>query len=93
MRAALLTAVMYFPCAFSLKDRRQMLQRIKATLSKRFGASVAQVGDKDKWQTAELSIAIACESEGAAREKAAAVKRLLENGDEYELASLDAEYV
>jgi uncharacterized protein YlxP (DUF503 family) len=93
MRAVVMTATLHFPMAGSLKDRRQSLQSIRDMLVRRFGASVAQTGDKAKWQSAELTIAIACEHEGTSREKAAAVRRFLENGEEHELSHLDEVYV
>jgi uncharacterized protein len=82
-------ATLHFPGAFSLKDRRQELESLKRRLIQKHGASVKQVGEKDKWQIATLTIALACESEGEARQRAEAVHRELESGYEYELSSFE----
>lgn len=82
-------ATLHFPNAFSLKDRRQELESLKRRLIQRYGASVKQVGEKDKWQVATLAIALACENEGEARDRAEAVRRELESGYEYEVAAFE----
>lgn len=89
MLIAGIQAILHFPGAFSLKDRRQELESLKRHLIQKHGASVRQVGEKDKWQVATLLVALACESEGEARERAEAVHRELENGYEYELSSFE----
>ncbi len=82
-------ATLHFPNAFSLKDRRQVLESLKRRLIQHHGASVKQIGEKDKWQAATLAIALACESEGEARDRTEAVRRELETGYEYELTAFE----
>jgi uncharacterized protein len=43
--------------AYSLKDRRRVLNSLKARLRNHFNVSVAEVGDRDMWQLAELGVA------------------------------------
>jgi len=41
----------------SLKGKRQVVRSIKERIRNKFGASVAEVDDHDKWQRATLGIA------------------------------------
>jgi len=51
-----MSARLFIPDARSLKTKRQALRSIKDTLRSRFNVSVAEVGDQDLWQTAELGV-------------------------------------
>lgn len=44
--------------AQSLKDRRSVLQRLKAALRRECNASVAETGEQDLWQRAEICCAV-----------------------------------
>ncbi len=48
---------LHLPSAHSLKDKRQVVRSITARLRQRFNVSVAEVGEQDRWQSAELAIA------------------------------------
>ena len=41
----------------SLKEKRMVMRSVKDRLVSRFNVSVAEVGENDKWQSAELGIA------------------------------------
>jgi uncharacterized protein YlxP (DUF503 family) len=45
--------------AHSLKDKRMVLRRIKDRVRERLSVSIAEVGELDSWQRAELGCAIA----------------------------------
>jgi uncharacterized protein YlxP (DUF503 family) len=42
----------------SLKDKRQVLKRLKDRVSNSFNASIAEVGHADKWRRSVLGIAV-----------------------------------
>lgn len=42
----------------SLKEKRQMLRKIKDRTASRFHVTIAEVGDNDLWQRTELGFAI-----------------------------------
>ena len=42
--------------AYSLKDRRRVVKGLKDRLRNRFNVAVAEVGDRDRHQSAELGI-------------------------------------
>lgn len=44
-------------CA-SLKDKRRIVKSLKDRLHQRFNVSVAETGDQDRWQRAELTCVV-----------------------------------
>jgi uncharacterized protein YlxP (DUF503 family) len=44
--------------AVSLKDKRRVVKSLKDRLRHRFNVSVAEVGSLDRWQQAELGVAL-----------------------------------
>jgi uncharacterized protein YlxP (DUF503 family) len=69
---------LHFPDSGSLKAKRAELNRVKAHLRQRLGASVAEVGHQDSWQRSTLAVAIAGGSPGRCEEAADAVGRALD---------------
>ena len=57
MFAAIQTWVLHLEGCQSLKDKRSVLQSLKADLRRRLNVSVAEVGAQDLWQRAELACA------------------------------------
>lgn len=58
MVIGLATVGLGLPAAFSLKDKRSVLRRLKARVRQTFNVSVAEVDDHDLWGRATLGIAI-----------------------------------
>jgi uncharacterized protein YlxP (DUF503 family) len=69
---------LHFPDVGSLKGKRAELNRIKAHLRDRMGASVAEVGHLDSWQRSTLAIAFAEGSPARCEEAADRVVRMLD---------------
>ena len=67
-----------FPDVGSLKGKRAELNRIKALLRDRMGASVAEVAHQDTWQRSTLAVAFAAGSPGRCDAAADTVQRALE---------------
>jgi uncharacterized protein YlxP (DUF503 family) len=67
-----------FPQVGSLKGKRAELNRVKALLRDRLGASVAEVAHQDAWQRSTLAVAVAAGSPGRAGEAADTVQRALD---------------
>ena len=42
----------------SLKEKRMVLRRIKDRVRQKFNAAIAEVGDQDLWQSAEIGFAV-----------------------------------
>ena len=64
---SLLTIHLHLPDNGSLKGKRKELLSVRAALTRRFGASVAEVGDQDLWQRATLAAGLVGGSAGGAR--------------------------
>src|SRR3954465_1580713 len=46
------------PESHSLKEKRMVLRRIKDRVANKFNCAIAEVGDQDDWQSAELGFAV-----------------------------------
>lgn len=46
------------PQSHSLKEKRMVLRRIKDRVANRFNCAIAEVGELDDWQSAELGFAV-----------------------------------
>lgn len=53
---------LHLPGISSLKGKRAVLNRLRATLAADLGVSVAEVGAQDRWQRAVLGVAVAASS-------------------------------
>ena len=70
---------LHFPDVASLKGKRAELNRVKAHLRDRCGASVAEVDYQDTWQRSTLAVALSAGSEGRCVEAADNVVRYLDS--------------
>ena len=69
---------LHFPDSGSLKAKRAELNRVKAHLRQRLGASVAEVAYQDTWQRSTLAVALAGGSPGLCEGAADDVGRYLD---------------
>jgi uncharacterized protein YlxP (DUF503 family) len=46
------------PESHSLKEKRMVLRRIKDRVRNKFNVAIAEVGDQDAWQSAQLGFAV-----------------------------------
>jgi uncharacterized protein YlxP (DUF503 family) len=69
---------LHFPDVASLKGKRAELNRTKAQLRDRCGASVAEVAHQDTWQRSTLAVALTAGSPGRCDEAADNVVRYLD---------------
>jgi hypothetical protein len=69
---------LHFPDVASLKGKRAELNRTKAHLRERCGATVAEVAHQDTWQRSTLAVALTGGSPGRCEEAADNVVRYLD---------------
>jgi uncharacterized protein len=69
---------LHFPMSGSLKAKRAELNRVKAHLRDRCGATVAEVAHQDTWQRSTLAVALTAGSPGRCEEAADNVGRYLD---------------
>jgi uncharacterized protein YlxP (DUF503 family) len=48
----------------SLKEKRMVLRRIKDRVQNKFNCAIAEVGDQDAWQSAEIGFAVVSNEHG-----------------------------
>ena len=73
------------PGAFSLKDKRQVLQSMVSRVRRQFPVAIAEIEDQELWNAAVLGLAVVSNNGGHAREVLEKSVRFLEN------SRLDAE--
>lgn len=56
MVVGLLTLEIHLPYAHSLKDKRQVVRRLKERLRARFNVAVAELDHQETWQRAQLGV-------------------------------------
>lgn len=88
----IISVELHFPENHSLKGKRKELLSLKAQLSRRFGASVAEVDHHDVWQRARLTLACVARGHRELQELLDGAERYLA-GQEYELLVLEREVV
>ena len=69
---------LHFPEVASLKGKRAELNRVKAHLRERCGASVAEVAHHDAWQRSTLAVAVCGESPARCDQAVDAICRFLD---------------
>jgi uncharacterized protein len=72
-----LTIHLHLPDNGSLKGKRKELLSVRSALSRRFGASVAEVGEQDLWQRATLAAGLVGRSAGDLEHVADGIERFL----------------
>lgn len=81
---------LHLPQARSLKDKRRIVQSIKARLANEFQAAVAEVDDLDLWQSAVIGVAVVSNDGRHANERLSKIVDFVERGFwEAELSSYE----
>jgi uncharacterized protein YlxP (DUF503 family) len=88
----ILAADIHFPENGSLKDKRQYLRSLKAGLSRKLGASVAEVGYHDLWQRSRIILSLCTNSYQDTRRALDLAVLFLEQRD-YQLSAVHREVV
>ncbi|EFO79142.1 DUF503 domain-containing protein [Candidatus Oscillochloris fontis] len=72
------TLTLHIFAAHSLKEKRQVVKSLLARVRNEFNVSIAEVGDHDIWQSAELGIACVSTDQSYAHGQLEAVIRFIE---------------
>jgi uncharacterized protein YlxP (DUF503 family) len=70
------------PGSATLKDRRSALARLRNGIVERFGASVSEVGGRDRADQGDLLVAIALQTQTATDEAVQRLERWLDERDD-----------
>jgi uncharacterized protein YlxP (DUF503 family) len=90
---SLLTLELLIPWSRSLKDRRSAVRGLKDRLRSRFNASVAEVGDQDKWQRATLAVCIVDSDRRQLEAVMARVRQLSAEAHDLEVADIRQQWL
>ncbi len=82
---------LHIPGSQSLKDKRRVLRSLKDRLRQEFNLSVAEVGDNDLWQRAELGLAVAANDGAFANQVLAKAVDMVRNRVDVELSDYSTE--
>ena len=77
----------------SLKEKRQVLNKIKDKLKNKFNVSVAELDFMDKWQRSEVGIAVISNEYSHAEDSLQKIFRYLDEFDEFEITNYNFDYV
>lgn len=89
----ILSVELWLPEAQSLKDKRMVVRSVKDQLTRRVGASVAEVDHHDLWQRARLTIACVGRVDADARGLLDDAERWLDGQPGFELTHRDRSLV
>ena len=91
MRVGLVTASIGIPDARSLKDKRSVLRGLKDRVRQQINVSVAEVGEQDKWQVAELGFATVAATSERVQERISAIDRFLHGNPRWYVVTIHTE--
>ena len=63
-----ISVTLQVPASASLKDKRQVIRSLKDGLRRTYSISIAETGEQDTWQSAELLVAYAASDTRHAQE-------------------------
>ena len=58
MTVGIARLTLFLPEAYSLKEKRMVLRRVKDRARQKFNLAIGEVGDNDLWQRAQLGVAV-----------------------------------
>jgi len=82
----------HIPHSHSLKEKRRVLNSLKDKIHSKFSASVAEVGDPEKWQRAVLGISAVNNDKNHLSQLKQNIINLIETSHEAEVLQSDVEY-
>jgi uncharacterized protein YlxP (DUF503 family) len=89
----ILTADLHLPSAHSLKEKRREVLRVRTSLARHCGASVAEVDHHDAWQRCRISLALVARGAGEAADGLERAARRLATDPEWQVLSEEREVI
>jgi len=82
----------HIPMSHSLKMKRRVIKSLKDKIRARFSASVAEIGDPEKWQRAVLGISIVNNDKTYLASAKQSILNIIETSYEAEILQSDVEF-
>jgi uncharacterized protein len=67
----------FIPSSSSLKDKRQVLRSVIATVRKKFNAAIAEIDHQDLWQRSALGVSVVSSEQSHCREVLSEVEKAI----------------
>jgi uncharacterized protein len=93
MVIGLLTLKISIPESHSLKDKRSVLRALKDRVLNHMNVSVAEVGDQDKWQAAELAFVTVAATQEIVQTRLSELSEFLRSTPRYNVIDLRTELI
>ena len=93
MHIALLRATISIPEAHSLKDKRRVAKSLKDRTVNHMNVSVAEVGQQEVWNRAELAFVTVAAEKKVAQQRLSEIMERLENGHDWVLLEVKTEFL
>lgn len=88
MHVLLIQLSLYIPQSHSLKEKRREIKSLKDKLSARFNLSVAEVGELENWQQADIAICMVSNERSYLDKQFSAIELLLQDYSELQVMSI-----
>lgn len=91
MRIGVVTVAVSIPDAQSLKDKRSVIKSIKDRALNQMNVSVAEVGNQDKWQYADLAFVTVAATSETVQSRISEISSFVRSNPRYVLLNLHTE--
>lgn len=91
MRIGVVTVAVSIPDAQSLKDKRSVIKSIKDRALNKMNVSVAEVGNQDKWQYADLAFVTVAATSETVQSRISEISSFVRSNPRYVLLNLHTE--
>ncbi len=91
MRIGIVSVTINIPAAQSLKDKRSVVRRLKDRACQRMNVSVAEVGEQDRWQIAEMAFVTVAATHEIVQQRIAEISQFVRSDPTYVLVRLNTE--
>lgn len=86
-------ARIHMPDARSLKDKRSVVKSLKDRIHNRMNVSVAEVGDQDVWQVAEIAVVTVGADSAIVQSRISEISSFLQSNPRYILLGIQTEMI
>ncbi len=93
MHIALLRATISIPRAHSLKDKRRVVKSLKDRTVNKMNVSVAEVGQQDVWNRAELAFVTVAAEKKVVEKRLSDIAQRLERNHDWVLLEVRTEFL
>ncbi len=93
MVIGILTVEIEIPQAFSLKEKRGVLNRIRDRVRNKFNAAVAEVGSHEVWNLSEIGVAVVSTEQKHANQMLSKIAGCIENLHDFVVVDYSMEFI